>query len=260
MAKKRYYQIWEFMTEDLNLKKNELLVYALIYSFTRRKNTKFNGSVAYIASKTNASVRDVKYSIASLKEKGLLKVVKINATRCEYYAVTPEEAKKLTSAKNAPINAAETSAKIAPFSKKQTGAKIAPQLVQKLHSTGAKIAPNNKKINKTDKYIDRQTINTSNSESEQKKAVCLSEKNNNIPTLDEVKAYCEEHGFFIDPVKFYEKNKERGWITKTGQPIKRWKALLWSWSENEDTKKTDKNSFMHTQYNFDEIEQNLLRN
>lgn len=232
MAKKRYYQIWDFMTEDLDLKKNELLVYALIYSFSRKKNTRFNGSVAYIAARTNASVRDVKYSIASLKKKGLIKVFKKNATRCEYYAVKPDKVDE------------EVSAKIAPFSKKQEGAKIAPPLVQNLHSTGAKIAHNNKRDNKNI-YKDR---------------LGLTKKIPDIPTREEVHEYVAKNNLKIDPDKYFDINEKNHWITVAGTPVRCWKNHLRFWSDTERPEKDYQNAMMHTQYNYDEIEQNLLRN
>lgn len=244
MAKKRYYQIWDFMTEDLDLKKNELLVYALIYSFSRKKNTRFNGSVAYIAARTNASVRDVKYSIASLKKKGLIKVFKKNATRCEYYAVKPDKVDEEVSAKIAPINDNEVSAKIAPFSKKQEGAKIAPPLVQNLHSTGAKIAHNNKRDNKNI-YKDR---------------LGLTKKIPDIPTREEVHEYVAKNNLKIDPDKYFDINEKNHWITVAGTPVRCWKNHLRFWSDTERPEKDYQNAMMHTQYNYDEIEQNLLRN
>ena len=248
MAKKRYYQIWDFMTEDLDLKKNELLVYALIYSFSRKKNTRFNGSVAYIAARTNASVRDVKYSIASLKKKGLIKVFKKNATRCEYYAVKPDKVDEEVSAKIAPINDNEVSAKIAPFSKKQEGSKIAPPLVQNLHSTGAKIAHNNKKDNKNI-YKDRSD--------------CLAEEKPDIPTLEEVRAYVSEHHLKIDPDKYFAKNEYDHWITKAGTPVRCWRKHIWFWSDTERPEKDcqkDKYSFQQNTYDFKQLEKDLIRN
>lgn len=232
------------MTEDLDLKKNELLVYALIYSFSRKKNTRFNGSVAYIAARTNASVRDVKYSIASLKKKGLIKVFKKNATRCEYYAVKPDKVDEEVSAKIAPINDNEVSAKIAPFSKKQEGAKIAPPLVQNLHSTGAKIAHNNKRDNKNI-YKDR---------------LGLTKKIPDIPTREEVHEYVAKNNLKIDPDKYFDINEKNHWITVAGTPVRCWKNHLRFWSDTERPEKDYQNAMMHTQYNYDEIEQNLLRN
>ena len=66
----------------------------------------------------------------------------------------------------------------------------------------------------------------------------------------------------IDPVKFYEKNKARNWITEQGTPVKEWKKLLWRWNDKEDIKKTepDKNSFQQNVYDFEKLEKELRRN
>lgn len=90
---------------------------------------------------------------------------------------------------------------------------------------------------------------------------CLSKRKQYIPTLEEVTAYVESQNLNIDPVKFYEKNQERGWITKQGQPIKRWKSILWSWSEHEKKPdSTEKNGMLQNTYDFDKLEQDLVRN
>ena len=44
-----YINIQAFMRNDLNLKGNELLVYAIIYGFSQDEETKFTGSSTYIA-------------------------------------------------------------------------------------------------------------------------------------------------------------------------------------------------------------------
>lgn len=91
---------------------------------------------------------------------------------------------------------------------------------------------------------------------------CLSE-NKNIPSLEEITQYAVENHMRIDPVKFYKKNQERGWITKKGEPVKNWKRLMWSWNDKEDPereKQPDKNSFMQNTYDFDQLEKDLVKN
>lgn len=96
---------------------------------------------------------------------------------------------------------------------------------------------------------------------------CLSERQQYIPSLEEVKAYAAEHNLKIDPVKFYEKNQDRGWLTKKGEPIKRWKSIMWSWSDNEEAKPpqkaaeaNNKNSFQQNEYDFEALEEELRAN
>lgn len=77
------------MVRDLQLKGNELLVYALIYGFSQAENQVFSGSLQYIADWTNSTKRSVMTCLKSLVDKGLIgKNEKIiNGVKfCEYYA------------------------------------------------------------------------------------------------------------------------------------------------------------------------------
>ena len=65
-------QIAGWMINELGLKGNELIVYALIYEFSRVTGLGFFGGVEYMMAWTNASKRAVYYTINSLLEKGLI--------------------------------------------------------------------------------------------------------------------------------------------------------------------------------------------
>ncbi len=55
------------------------------------------------------------------------------------------------------------------------------------------------------------------------------------PTLDEVKAYCDERGNRVDPERFIDYYTSNGW--KVGKnPMKDWKAAVRTW-ERQDTQK-----------------------
>lgn len=61
-----------WMRTKLNLKGNELLIYALIYGFSQDGNAKFNGSRKYIADWCGCSLDTVDRSLGSLVGKGLI--------------------------------------------------------------------------------------------------------------------------------------------------------------------------------------------
>lgn len=61
-----------WMRTKLNLKGNELLIYALIYGFSQDGNSKFKGSRKYIADWCGCSLDTVDRSLGSLINKGLL--------------------------------------------------------------------------------------------------------------------------------------------------------------------------------------------
>lgn len=82
-----------WMRTKLNLKGNELLIYALIYGFSQDGNSKFSGTRRYIAEWCGCSLKTVDNTIASLLAKKL--IVKhekyVNGIRmCDYTAVPPE--------------------------------------------------------------------------------------------------------------------------------------------------------------------------
>lgn len=61
-----------WMRTKLNLKGNELLIYALIYGFSQDGNSRFKGSRRYIADWCGCSLDTVDRSLGSLIDKGLL--------------------------------------------------------------------------------------------------------------------------------------------------------------------------------------------
>ena len=67
-----YLVIQGFMVNDLNLKGNELLVYAIIYGFSQDEEQRFNGSLQYLADWTNSTKQGIIKNLKSLVEKGLI--------------------------------------------------------------------------------------------------------------------------------------------------------------------------------------------
>lgn len=84
-----YILIQGWMVNELNLKGNELLIYAIIYGFSQTENQLYSGSLQYLADWTNSSKQGVILNLKSLISKGL--IVKnerlINGVKfCEYYS------------------------------------------------------------------------------------------------------------------------------------------------------------------------------
>ncbi len=61
-----------WMVSELQLKGNELLVYAIIYGFCQDEETKYSGGLQYLADWTNSTKQGVIKNIKSLCEKGLI--------------------------------------------------------------------------------------------------------------------------------------------------------------------------------------------
>ena len=67
-----YITIQGFMVNELHLKGNELLIYAIIYGFSQTEGQKFTGSLQYLCDWTNSTKQGVMKSLKSLLEKGFI--------------------------------------------------------------------------------------------------------------------------------------------------------------------------------------------
>jgi len=67
-----YVVIAGWMVNELNLKGNELLVYAIIYGFSQEEGHTFHGSLQYLADWINSTKQGVMKNLKSLLDKGLI--------------------------------------------------------------------------------------------------------------------------------------------------------------------------------------------
>lgn len=84
-----YINIQGWMVTELNLKGNELLIFAIIHGFSQDGETRFTGSLQYLADWTSATKQGVSKNLKSLVEKGYIgKEEKfVNGVKfCEYYS------------------------------------------------------------------------------------------------------------------------------------------------------------------------------
>lgn len=78
-----------WMVNELELKGNELLIYAIIYGFSQTENQKFTGSLQYLSDWTNSTKQGVIKNLKSLVEKGYITKDEkiINGVKfCEYHS------------------------------------------------------------------------------------------------------------------------------------------------------------------------------
>ena len=52
------------------------------------------------------------------------------------------------------------------------------------------------------------------------------------PTLEEIKAYCQERNSCVDPNVFYDYFTTGGWKDSEGKPVKNWKQKLITWEKH----------------------------
>lgn len=74
MKNENYIQIQGWMINELNLKGNELMLYAVIYGFSQDGQSKYFGSQRYIAKALKISLPTVNHLITKLLEKKLIKL------------------------------------------------------------------------------------------------------------------------------------------------------------------------------------------
>ena len=101
---------------------------------------------------------------------------------------------------------------------------------------------------------------------EEKKEV-KNKRNNNIfvpPTVLQVAEYCAERKNNVSAEAFVDFYTANGWVQGKGKPIKDWKAAVRTWEKNDRKKPAPKssqfNQFKQNEYDFENLEKELLSN
>lgn len=85
-----FIMIQGWMVNELKLKGNDLMVYAIIYGFSQAENQCYNGSLQYLADWCGSSKQGIMKNLKSLLEKKLIvkeEIIKNNVKFCEYRAI-----------------------------------------------------------------------------------------------------------------------------------------------------------------------------
>lgn len=94
MKKDSYVTIKPFMVSELNLKGNELIIYAIIYGFSQDFESDFHGGLQYLCEWTNSTKQGVLKSLNSLIEKHLIdkkEVFENGVKYCRYSVIDTDE-------------------------------------------------------------------------------------------------------------------------------------------------------------------------
>ena len=89
VIKENFYVVHGWMLTDMDMKGNEIAVYAIIYGFSQDGESTFKGGLQYLADWTKTTKRGVMKNIQSLVEKGYIEKIEnvINGVKfCEYRA------------------------------------------------------------------------------------------------------------------------------------------------------------------------------
>lgn len=202
---RNYLVIQGFMVNELNLKGNELLIYAIIYGFSQEQGQVYNGNLQYLADWTNSTKRGVMKNLASLIEKGyVIKNEKnINGVKfCEYYVSQSS------------------------------------LVVNKVHWGGEQSSPNNII------YNIKENNNISNDillkESEQKTPKTRKKTEFIPPSFAEVQNYVDEKGYGIDVEYFYQYYSAGHWTDAEGKQVKNWKQRIVTWEKRRKEKQQNR--------------------
>ena len=137
-------QIYGWMATKLKLKGNELLIYAVIYSFSRNNKGEgvFNASIPYLQEWTNSTKRNIINCLNSLITKQLIIKTEDNSSKRKpnVYKIN----RKIFH------QAGEESSLEQVYKVHQTGEESSLEQVYKVHQTGEESSPNNNIINTKD--------------------------------------------------------------------------------------------------------------
>lgn len=106
-----YIVILPWMREELDLKGNELLVYALIHGFSQEAQGCFFGSLEYISKACGCSRPTAIETLKKLRERGLIykrELIENNVKLCQYTAITGGSKETLPPVKNLDLGSKET--------------------------------------------------------------------------------------------------------------------------------------------------------
>lgn len=95
MNKDSFVTILSWMTE-LDLKGNELIVYAIIYGFSQDNESYFHGSITYLSKWTNTTEECVGYTLKNLVNKGLVEKISRSGKTNLYKAIKPNNSEEVT--------------------------------------------------------------------------------------------------------------------------------------------------------------------
>lgn len=199
-----YINIQAFMVKDLKLSGNDLLVYAIIFGFSQDGESRFQGSLQYLADWTASSKRGVQKNLANLCDKQL--IVKYTKT-----------------INNVVFNEYEINwQKI--YASKFTG-------MEQSSTPMEQSSPNNIN-NNIEKENNCFTITKEKSEKTTKINGFVP------PTVEEVSSYCKLKGYGVDAEIFVDYYNGNGWRT-SGKPMKSWKSTVATWEGNGRTRKKE---------------------
>lgn len=206
LERENYITLCGWMITELKLSGNELLVYAVIYSFSQDKNNWCYAGLEYIAEWLGSSIRTVQRTIDSLIEKKLV-VRRVSTDSTGRFNEYKAFKKPIEGDDNLSLSTVGGSRQIdgGVMTKTEGG-----------HDKSGNYTILDNKDNKDNK--------------ERGANAPRSSKNSRFvkPTVDEIAAYCREKNYCINAQSFFDFYESKGW--KVGNsPMKDWHAAIRTW-------------------------------
>lgn len=191
-----------WMINELGLKGNELLVYALIYGFSQDGESEFYGSRSYIAEWCSSSLPTIDKALNSLVEKEFIikRTETINNVVFNRYRVNTDTLNEILG------------------------------VVKKLYRGSKESLHNNINNNNKENILSKDNI--------QKKEKKI--KNFIPPSFAEVQNYVDKNGYGIDVDYFYRYYSAGKWTDSEGKPVKNWKQRIVTWEKRRKEKQQNR--------------------
>ena len=196
---KNFISIQAFMVKELQLKGNELLVYALVYGFCQDGKSEFTGSLEYVTEWIGVTRTNASLILKRLVEKGLLektehRIQNTNFKVCSYKTRYHSD----------------NSISVTDITVSEIGK------TRICNRDGAVSETDNNTIHNN---IVKQNLNT------------IYRERFVPPTVEEVKAYCLERHNNIDAQYFCDYYESKGWMIGKNK-MKDWKCSVRTWERN----------------------------
>lgn len=239
---KGFITILPFMTEELCLNGNELIVYAFLYGFSQEGKGEYFGGLQYLMKRCGITRKATAIDIiAKMTDEELIIKTSKGVGKINTYRINNKAIKKRSGTKSVPVRK--------PY---QSGTKSVPV-------TGTETVPI-KENNIKEIYIEKENIKEKEKEPQaaetttttepiielevveaeevKKEKSCAKKERSAMkrPTLDEVRAKIVEKGYSVDAEAFWNYYESNGW--KVGKnPMKKWGSALVTWQKKENEHK-----------------------
>jgi hypothetical protein len=195
-----YITIQGWMINELKLKGNELLLYAIVFGFTQQTNEWYHGSLNYIMSALGCNSKNtVVNTLQSLINKNYVlkeNYVKNNVKYCRY--------------------------------------KANPEVYQFLVWGIPNFGTNNNIYIKENNNISNDILLKEKTKKSSKNKPFIP------PTLEEVEEYCKNRNNNVDAKKFWDYYNDSNWTDQQGKQVKNWKQkMIGNWEEDKKEEKDE---------------------